>query len=104
LNQKTINKRVTVVLNMVRQHNHNIKLKWSDWPKTTEKKIEVNTDEEIERFFTACTDDECLLFEVFLCTGFHDREGSYFIWSDVDYRRSQVSTTAKPESYKVRFT
>jgi len=37
LNQKTINKRVTVVLNMVRHHDHDIKLKRGDWPKTTEK-------------------------------------------------------------------
>ena len=73
LNQKTVNKRVTVVLNMVRHHDHDIKLKRGDWPKTTEKRIEVYTDEEIEQFFAACTDDERLLFLVFLCTGFRDR-------------------------------
>ena len=64
LDQKTINKRVTVVLNMVRHHDHDIKLKRGDWPKTTEKKIEVYETEEIEEFFAACTDDERLLFEV----------------------------------------
>ena len=64
LNQKTINKRVTVVLNMVRHHDHDIKLKRGDWPKTTEKKIEVYTDEEIEKFFAACINDERLLFDV----------------------------------------
>jgi hypothetical protein len=37
LNQKTINKRVTVVLNMVRHHDQDIKLKRGDWPRTTEK-------------------------------------------------------------------
>jgi hypothetical protein len=36
LNQKTINKRVTVVLNMVRHLDHDIKLKKGDWPKTTQ--------------------------------------------------------------------
>jgi hypothetical protein len=41
LNQKTINKRDTVVLNRVRHHDHDIKLKRDDWPKTTEKKIAV---------------------------------------------------------------
>ena len=108
LNQKTINKRVTVVLNMVRHHDHDIKLKRGDWPKTTEKKIEVYTAEEIEKFFAACTDDERLLFEVFLSTGFRDREVSHLFWSDVDYRLSRISVTAKPEykftpkSYEVR--
>jgi alpha-D-ribose 1-methylphosphonate 5-phosphate C-P lyase len=51
LNQKTINKHVTVVLNMVRHHDHEIKLKKGDWPKTTDKPIEVYTDEEMQRFF-----------------------------------------------------
>ena len=108
LNQKTINKRVTVVLNMVRHHDLDIKLKRGDWPKTTEKKIEVYTEEEIEHFCAACTVDERLLFQVFLCTGFRHREVSHLIWPDVDYRLSQISVTAKPEhkfkpkSYEVR--
>ena len=108
LNQKTINKRVTVVLNMVRHHDHDIKLKRGDWPKTTEKKIEVYTDEEIEKFFTACTHDGRLLFEVFLCTGFRDKEVAHLFWSDVDYRLCRISVTAKtqpkytPKSYEMR--
>ena len=108
LNQKTINKRVTVVLNMVRHHDHDIKLKRGDWPKTTDKKIEVYTDEEIKQFFAACTDDERLLFVVFLMTGFRDREVSHLFWSDVDYRLSRITVTAKtepkytPKSYEIR--
>ena len=106
--QKTINKRVTIVLNMVRHHDHDIKLKRGDWPKTTEKKIEVYTKEEMEKFFAACDDDERLLFEVFLCTGFRDREVSHLFWSDVDYSLSRISVTAKtkpkytPKSYEIR--
>jgi integrase len=108
LNQKTINKRVTVLLNMVRHHDLDINLKRGDWPKTTEKKIEVYTDQEIEKFFAACTYDERLLFELFLCTGFRDGEVSHLVWSDVDYRLSQISVTAEPEynyepkSYEMR--
>lgn len=108
LNQKTINKRVTVVLNMVRHHDHDIKLKRGDWPKTTDKKIEVYTKDEMNKFFAACTDDERLLFEVFLCTGFRDREVSHLFWSDIDYRLSRISVTAKtkpkytPKSYEIR--
>jgi integrase len=49
-----------------------------------------------------------LLFEVFLSTGFRDREVSHLFWSDVDYRLSKISVTAKleykfkPKSYEVR--
>ena len=109
LNQKTINQRGTVVLNMVRHHDHDVKLKRGDWPKTTERKIEVYTDEEIEQFFAACCDDERLLFQVFLCTGFRDKEVSHLFGSDVDYRLSRIGVTAKtkpqytPKSYEIRF-
>src|ERR1039458_3540123 len=108
LNQKTINKRVTVVLNMVRHHDHDIRLKKGTWPKTADKKIEVYTDEEIRQLFATCADDERLLFEVFLSTGFRDREVSHLFWSDVDYRLSRISVTAKtepkytPKSYEIR--
>jgi integrase/recombinase XerD len=109
LSQKTINKRVTVLLNMVRHHDHDIRLKKGTWPKTAEKKIEVYTNEEISQFFASCTDDERLLFEVFLITGFRDKEVSHLFWSDVDYRLSRISVTAKtepkytPKSYEIRF-
>lgn len=82
---------------MVRYHDRDIKLKRGDWLKTTEKKIEVYTNEEIEKFFAACTDDERLLFEVFLCTGFRDKEVSHLFWSDIDDRLSRISVTAKTE-------
>lgn len=108
LDQKTINKRVTVVLNMVRHHDHDIKLKKGDWPKTTDKPIEVYTEEEMQKFFAACSDDERLLFQVFLCTGFRDKEVVHLMWSDIDYRRSKIRVTAKtdlrfnPKSYEIR--
>lgn len=108
LNQKTINKHVTVVLNMVRHHDHEIKLKKGDWPKTTDKPIEVYTEEQMQKFFAACTDDERLLFQVFLCTGFRDKEVAHLMWSDIDYRLSKIMVTAKaehefsPKSYEIR--
>jgi len=108
LNQKTINKRVTVVLNMVRHNDHDIKLKKGDWPKTTEKPIEVYTEEEMQKFFAACIEDERLLFQVFLCTGFRDQEVAHLMWSDVDYRLSRIRVGAKPQhkftpkSYEIR--
>ncbi len=108
LNQKTINKRVTVVLNMVRHNDHDIKLKKGDWPKTTEKPIEVYTEEEMQKFFAACAEDERLLFQVFLCTGFRDKEVAHLMWSDIDYRLSKIMVTAKaehefsPKSYEIR--
>jgi len=108
LNQKTINRHVTVLLNMVRHNDCDIKLKRGDWPKTVEKRIEVYTEDQIRRFFAACTEEESLLFQVFLCTGFRDKEVAHLKWSDIDFRLSTISVSAKPElkftpkSYEVR--
>ena len=108
LNQKTINKRVTVMLQMIRHAGHDVKLRKGDWPKTVDKQIEVYTPDELRRFFAACTDEERLLFQTFLLSGFRDEEVSHLAWRDVHYSIGKLSVSAKPQlgftpkSYEVR--
>ena len=96
------------MLNMIRHHEHDVILKRDDWPKTTEKQIEVYTRTETKRFLKTCDPDERLLFELFLCTGFRDAEVSHLFWSDIDFELSRISVTAKtkprfaPKSYEIR--
>jgi hypothetical protein len=74
LNQKTINRRVIIMLNAMRSQSAVIEMKKGDWPKTIDKKIEIYQPEELKAFFAACNPDERLIFQVFLCTGFRERE------------------------------
>jgi integrase len=108
LNQKTTNKQVTVFLAMVRSHDHDVKLKKGDWPKTENKPVEVYTPEQMEQFFAACNDDEWLLFQTFLHTGFRDQEVATLFDTDLLYQTNQIRVSAKPslkfkpKSYETR--
>jgi integrase len=73
-----------------------IELKKGDWPRTTEKGVEVYEREELEQFFKACNPDERLLFQTFLCTGFRARELSTLCWGDVDFKRLTITVRPKP--------
>lgn len=70
LNQKSINKRVIVMLQAMRRAGANIQLHKGDWPRTIDKRVEIYELEELTRFFKACNSEERLIFQVFLCSGF----------------------------------
>ncbi len=108
LNQKTINRRVIVMLSAMRGAAANIELRKGDWPKTIEKKIEIYQPEELEKFFAACNAHERLLFQLFLFTGFRAMEIRTLTWPDINFRDGTVSVTPKrdlkftPKSYEER--
>jgi integrase len=97
LNQKTINKKVIVALQAMRGAGAVIDLKKGDWPKTTDKGIDIYQPEEIQRFFAECVPDEWMVFQVFLQTGFRSREVATLYWDDVDWNGGTLSVRAKPE-------
>jgi integrase len=106
LNQKTINKRVIVTLQAMRAAGASIDLRKGDWPKTTEKKVDIYQPEELTKFFAACTAEERVVFQVFLCTGFREREIANLAWTDIDWREGKLNVSAKPgftpKSYEER--
>jgi integrase/recombinase XerD len=101
LNQKTVNKRVIVMLQAMRGAGAVIELKKGDWPKTVEKQVEIYESEELKQFFAECNQRERLLFQVFLCTGFRSREVATLSWDDVDWKAGSIVVRGKSE---LRFT
>jgi len=97
LNQKTINRRVIIMLNAMRSQGAVIEMKKGDWPKTIDKKIEIYQPEELKAFFAACNSDERLIFQVFLCTGFREREVATLTWSDIHWKEGKLGVSAKPD-------
>ena len=97
LNQKTINKRVIIMLNAMRSQGARIEMRRGDWPKTIEKRVEIFQPEELNRFFAACTPEERTIFQVFLCTGFQEREVATLAWSDIHWKEGTIDVSAKPE-------
>jgi integrase/recombinase XerD len=84
LNQKTINKRLIVLLMALRNRGSTLKLKKGDWPKTIDASVEVYEKEEIETFFAVCKPIEKLIFQTFLCSGFRARELATLTWKFVN--------------------
>lgn len=97
LNQKTINKRVIVMLQAMRRAGTNIQLHKGDWPRTVDKRVEIYEREELTRFFKGCTPDERLIFQTFLCSGFRSRELACLTWEDVNWKAGTLSVRPKPE-------
>ena len=62
LNQKTVNKRVIVMLQTKRSAGADIALRKGDWPKTVENQVEIYGPDELKRFFAECDQAERLLF------------------------------------------
>lgn len=68
-----------------------------DWPRYVQTEPESYDDEELKRFFEACTTEERVFFEFYLMTGFRKKEVTYTCWSDIDVKQGVVRVTAKPE-------
>ena len=97
LNQKTINKRMIVTLMALRNAGATIKMKKGDWPKTMDGDVEIYEEDELKAFFDACDADEKLLFQVYLFTGFRNREVATLTWDSVDFKRNQLSVKPRPD-------
>jgi integrase len=68
-----------------------------DWPKYVQKEPKKYEDEELNKFFAACEEEERIFFEFCLMTGFRKKEVTFCYWSDVDLKNGVVRVTAKPE-------
>ena len=97
LNQKTINRRVIIMLHAMRSQGAVIIMNKGDWPKTIDKKVEMYQPEELKPFFAACDPEERLIFQVFLCTGFREREVANLAWKDINWKEGKIAVSAKPE-------
>ncbi|MFZ0135962.1 MAG: phage integrase SAM-like domain-containing protein [Candidatus Sulfotelmatobacter sp.] len=54
----------------------------NDWPRYTEEEPEIYEQEELDKLFKACDEEERLWYEFFLMTGMREQEVMYTYWSD----------------------
>jgi integrase len=67
-----------------------------DWPKYVEPEPEAYEQEELEKFFTACDEEERAYFKFFLMTGMREQEVIYTFWDNINLKQGVVTVTAKP--------
>jgi integrase/recombinase XerD len=68
-----------------------------DLPQAIRSLPQEYSDEELQRFFDACTAEERALFTTFLLTGFREQEVVHLFWSDINSSLNTVRVTAKPD-------
>jgi integrase/recombinase XerD len=69
----------------------------NDWPRFTEEEPETYEQEDLDKLFAACDDEERLWYEFFLMTGMREQEVMYTYWSDVNFAHATVRVSHKPD-------
>lgn len=69
----------------------------NDWPRYTEEEPEMYDQNELDKLFKACDNEERLWFEFFLMTGEREQEVMYSYKSDVSCDACIVRVTHKPD-------
>ena len=81
----------------------------NDRPTFTEEEVETYTQDELDKFFAACTATENVWFEFFYRTAMREQEVMHVSWSDIDFERSAITVREnkrfgwKPKAYKGRY-
>jgi len=68
-----------------------------DLPEAIRSLPEEYSDQDLEAFFAACTNEEETLFMTFLLTGFREQEVVHLSWNDINFNLNTVRVTAKPD-------
>ncbi|MBZ5655874.1 MAG: tyrosine-type recombinase/integrase [Acidobacteriia bacterium] len=68
-----------------------------DAPKFIESRPEVYDDDQLEKFFAACSRDQLPIFKTLLMAGLRMQEAMYLQWKDVDFVHRTIAVTAKEE-------
>jgi integrase len=95
LNAKTVTRRLLAALMALRNSGAVINLKKGDWPKLTDKSVEIYDKHALEKFFDTCERRERLLFQTFLCTGFRKREVNTRTWDAVNFPEHTILVQPK---------
>jgi integrase/recombinase XerD len=69
----------------------------NDWPRYTEEEPEIYEQEELDKLFAACDEEERLWYEFFLMTGMREQEVMYAYWTDVNFSAATVRVSHKPD-------
>jgi integrase len=69
----------------------------NDWPRYVEEEPEIYEREDLGKLLGACTVEERLWWNFFLCTGMREQEVMYAYWTDVNLKASTVRVTHKPD-------
>ena len=97
------------VMSFLKQHKITGLIGKTDWPTFTEEEVSTYSQDELDKFFAACTQTENMWFEFFYRTAMREQEVMHVSWSDIDFERSVITVREnkrfgwKPKAYKGRY-
>jgi integrase len=97
LSPRTCNVRFGYLMIFLKAQNVRGLAKKGDWPSYTLEEPEIYEPEDLEKLFAACTPEERLWYDFFLCTGMREQEVMYCYWSDINFAAPTVRVTHKPD-------
>jgi integrase/recombinase XerD len=97
LSPRTIYNHVMRINSFLRSQGISGLLRPGDKPTYDEPEVEAYDSDQLESLFGAADDEERLLFEFFLATGFRDQEVMYGTWKNVDFKGKVITVRSKPE-------
>jgi len=85
------------VMSFLKAHDIRGLARKNDWPTFTQEEPEIYENEDLDKFFAACDEEERLWYEFLLMTGMREQECMYTYWSDVNLNKHVVRVTHKPD-------
>lgn len=96
LSQRTIYNQYRLLISFLRFQGIEKLMRRGDAPVYVEEDVETYEQEDLDKFFAACTPDEWLMFQFFLCTGMREQEVMHTFIKDINFEESTVRVSAKP--------
>jgi integrase len=97
LSPRTVSNRWLALLTILKANGITGLVQHHDAPKFVEEEPQAYTVDELTKFFKVCTDEQWLLFQFFLRTGFRMMEVMTLTWADLDFVNKTVSVRPKPQ-------
>jgi integrase len=97
LSPRTVSNRWQTIQAFLKHHGITGLAKRGDAPKFVEAEADAYSREDIATFLAACTPEQYLLYNFYLCTGFRMQEVIFLQYSDIDFKHKTVSVKVKPD-------
>ena len=97
LSDRSVFNHVNRITTFLRSNGVSGLLRRADRPRYDEKDVRAYNAEELAALFAAATDEERILFQFFVGTGFREQEVMYCTWANIDLKGKVISVRSKPE-------
>lgn len=95
--QRSVYNKFQIVMSFLKQQGITGLVGKNDWPRYTEEEPEIYEQEDLDKLFAACNEEERMWFEYFLMTGEREQEVMFTYWRDINFAASTTRVSHKPD-------